>query len=159
MHVCTRLFFSPVCFVDYRRSLSHAIGCVKISKRDETRWDQRPMMVGSSAIAISSVGALSRFLFLENSMNAHPESKLQRNTIQARIREKSYLMIAPFGNVAFTYLPSNSIEDSSTCITTILQAAGIINYKLEFKLLRLFYTLQLSSTGLWWTVRWYTKLH
>ena len=75
-------------------------------------------------MAISSVGALSLFRFLENSMKAHPASRLQMNTIQARISEKSYFRIAPFGNVVCTCFLSNSIEDRSTCMTTMLQAAA-----------------------------------
>lgn len=102
----------------------------RLTTRDYNRFnriikgDQRPMMVGSSAIAISSVGALSLFRFLENSMKAHPERRLHRNTIHARINEKLYLRIAPFGNVVCTCLLSNSIEERSTCITTMLQAAA-----------------------------------
>lgn len=82
------------------------------------------MMVGSSAIAISSVGALSLFRFLENSMKAHPARRLHRNTIHARINEKLYLRIASFGNVVCTCLLSNSIEERRTCITTMLHAAA-----------------------------------
>lgn len=48
---------------------------------------QRPIIVGSSAIAISSVGALSLFLFLEKNMKARPARRLHKNTIHARIRE------------------------------------------------------------------------
>lgn len=102
----------------------------RLTTRDYNRFnriikgDQRPIMVGSSAIAISSVGALSLFRFLENSMKAHPERRLHRNTIHARINEKLYLRIAPFGNVVCTCLLSNSIEERSTCITTMLQAAA-----------------------------------
>lgn len=115
-------------------SLLNYIRFDHINIRDWRRWynrfnriikgDQRPMMVGSSAIAISSVGALSLFRFLENSMKAHPERRLHRNTIHARINEKLYLRIAPFGNVVCMCLLSNSIEERSTCITTMLQAAA-----------------------------------
>ena len=44
------------------------------------------MIVGSSAIAISSVGAFFPFLFLENNMKAQPADKLQMNTSQAKTK-------------------------------------------------------------------------
>lgn len=104
-----------------RQSLTTHASFDRLGSNNED--NQRPIIVGSSAIAISSVGAFSLFRFLENSMKAQPASRLQRNTIQAKIREKSYLTIASVGSDACKCLLSNSIEEKSTCITTMLHAA------------------------------------
>lgn len=44
----------------------------------------RPMLIGSSAIAISSVGALLPFFFFEYHINIRKAKKLTPNTIHAK---------------------------------------------------------------------------
>lgn len=90
------------------------------------------MIVGSSAIAISSVGALSLFRFLEKSIKAQPDSKLIMKTSHAKIKEKSYDVVEPWGWISGMKCFWNSIDERSTCITTMTQAPVKKKEKLFF---------------------------